>query len=111
MTDEEEYSYNKAERGTKNPIKKRAVRKQAVAIQFEQFSHLPKLCRRLESCRTESELWREDGTWWLLLTATSELGFIKEYGTVHDAQSIRTLLGERGECICARKAVEQMAKL
>lgn len=111
MTDEAEYTQEKAERGTKHPSKKHPPRKQTLAVRFESFSHLLALCHRLASYHTESELWRESDIWWLLLTAKDDFRFIKEYGSVHDAENARTLLGERGKRICAEMAVEQLAKL
>lgn len=112
LTEEDSY----AESDIEKLSKKHTARKRALAVRFESFSHLVSLCRRLTRYDTDSELWRESEVWWLLLTdikaasSEKELHFIREYGSIHDAESARILLGERGARICAEGAVEQMAK-
>lgn len=117
-TDEDDHIQEKARRGLKDLSEHRRPHRHTLAVRTETFSHLLSLCRRLEHRCTKSELWLESGVWWLLLThkkgvpgTESDLRFINEYGEVRDAHNMRILLSERGVCICAEGAVEQMANL
>lgn len=90
------------------------------AYSFDALEKLLAVCRRLSEIGypEKSAAWRSSDKYYLLLEEPeenayiplTECTFIREYGKSESFRSLKMLLAEQGECICAEDAVDILSQ-